>query len=89
MIGCTALVAAKNEAAGTINFVDAAAACTRGVLEEYNKYIGFTQAKIRAAKAGSKKWWRIARGLLHKTGATSSVPSLKLEGPGSRNLARK
>ena len=71
------LVAEKQMAEGTEEEDAAREACSKGILEEFGKYVRQTKEDLKALPRGSKLWWKKSRELLQQQGAVSSSPALK------------
>ena len=71
------LVASKRAAEGTEGERLAAEECSRGVLEEYRKYVDTTKQELQELRAGSKLWWKRSRELLQRRVGTKGVAALK------------
>ena len=74
---CRQLVQQKVAAAGTDGASDAAALCSRGLLEEYRKWVENMRARMRSLRRGSKEWWKLSRQLLGRVAASSGMPALR------------
>jgi len=71
------LVKAKHEAAGTDAEVAARDACSKGVLEEFGKYVSIERSNLSLMRRACKGWWTKTRKLLQHRGTVSSIPALK------------
>ncbi len=74
---CFSLIKAKRDAEGTPFFGEVAAACSAGILEEYNTFIAKTRVKLRRVRRGSKQWWRLANRIANRGGGSKGIPALK------------
>ncbi len=74
---CRQLVTEKRAAEGTSDFKEAAEKCSRGIFDEYCKYIKVTKRKKAKLPRGSKPWWRKSSELMDKSLVASGVPALK------------
>ena len=74
---CRQLVTEKRAVEGTSDFKEAAEKCSRGIFDEYCKYIKDTKRKIAKLPRGSKQWWRKSSELMDKSLVASGVPALK------------
>jgi hypothetical protein len=71
------LVQRKKEAEGTVNENEVRDQCSKGILEEYGKYVQRERAQLQKQRSGYKSWWSMSRRLLQKKGQVSSIPALK------------
>ena len=82
---CLDLVRKKRLAWGTPGQFEASLLCSQGLLQRYRAFISLTKSKLRAAKRGSKSWWKISKQLMLKSTSPSSIPALRC--PGSSGWA--
>ena len=74
---CLKLVAAKRAAEGTDEYRKKLKECSRGVLEEYNKYVHRLREELRKLPRCSKKWCKLAKSVTSGEALRGSVPPLK------------
>ena len=72
---CLKLVKDKLDAFGTSSFRLKADLCSRGLRQEYEEYIKRTRNRLRKLPRGSKLWWKLARTIMDKSTASSSIPT--------------
>ena len=71
------LVKDKKDAEGTEYELNAAAACSQAITEEFAKYVAKSKEELLQLPRGSKCWWRKARALALKGRGVSGIPSLQ------------
>ena len=76
---CFSLIQSKIDAEGTPEYAAKQYACTKGMLEEHEKYVQRTRAKITSLQPSSKKWWKLSGSLMLKANQTSAIPPIKSE----------
>ena len=74
---CRALVREKRKAEGRDDYKGASERCSRGLFEEYCKYVEKMREKLKSLRRGSKQWWRITNQLMDKSKVSSGIPALK------------
>ena len=74
---CVQLVQAKVEAEGTPLYRETAELCSRGLLEEYFKYIERTRTLLKSLPSGSKLYWKVSKRLLMRPESCSTLPTLR------------
>ena len=52
-------------------------ACSRGMLEEHEKYVERTRSKIISLQPSSKQWWKLSGSLMLKANQTSAIPPIQ------------
>ena len=73
-----ALVERKQESIGTDAESHARDQCSRGIFEEFGKFVQKERARLARMRRGSKGWWSKSRLLLKQRGSVTSIPALKL-----------
>ena len=71
------LVNDKHDAFGTPLFEEKAAACSRGLKEEYNRFVHNSRTRLANLLRGSKLWWKFTRNLMDKRSKLCSIPALR------------
>jgi hypothetical protein len=71
------LVAAKRASEGTDFERQRRDECSAGILEEFGKYAAKERNHLSSLPRGAKLWWSIARRLMQRKSATSSIPALR------------
>ena len=71
------LVQAKVEAEGTALYRETAELCSRGLLEEYFRYIERTRTLLKSLPSGSKLYWKVSKRLLMRPESCSTLPTLR------------
>ncbi len=74
---CLRAIQRKHECSGLASFEDAARACTNTISAAHAVFIDKKKAELRSLKRGSKKWWKIAKGLLDGATTNAGIPSLR------------
>ena len=74
---CLKLVAAKRAAEGTEAYKQRLEECSKGVLEEYQKYVETLRQELKKLPRSSKKWWKLAKCATTGEAVKGSVPPLK------------
>ncbi len=54
--------------------MEAATQCSRGALQEYQRFAEETRKTLQRLRSGSKQWWQKSRTLLQKRQAVSAIP---------------
>ena len=74
---CLELVASKRAAEGTEAYQRKLEDCSKGVLEEYHKYVEKLRKQLKELPRSSKKWWKLAKCATAGEAVRGSVPPLK------------
>ena len=71
------LVEGKKAAQDSSREEECTKACSKGIMEEYGKYVARESGKLQGMPGGCKQWWSIARRLMQRKGVCSSIPALR------------
>ena len=74
---CLNLIQEKMDAESTDAYAAKQLACSRGLLEEHEKYVERTRSKIISLQPSSKQWWKLSGSLMLKANQTSAIPSIQ------------
>ena len=75
--GILKMIKLKRDAEGTAGERAAAEECSREVLQEYNKYVARSRAKMAKIAHGSKRLWKEARKLALQSAGRENIPALR------------
>jgi len=74
---CMDAVRAKQAAWGTSLQRETSEKCSAILFEQYMAYVAVVRAKLAKLKRGSRQWWKISKGLMHKSTSACGIPALK------------
>ena len=76
---CRMAIASKHAAEDTERYADAATHCQTILHQEHLRYHNELKTQMEKLPRSSKKWWTIAKQLMHRNSKQSMFPPLKLD----------